>query len=164
MNNSTFNFVPKSKIRWHWFLLSGGVLLLDQLIKHWAETSLTLFTPIPILPSFNLTLMYNTGAAFSFLQNAGGWQKWFFIGLTFVICVFLVRWLQQPFLKRWTAVALSLILGGALGNVWDRIQLGYVIDFIQLYYNHFYWPAFNVADTAITLGAIMLAKDVFRAS
>lgn len=150
------------KIRWHWFLLSGIVLALDQLTKHWAIKALELHIPYPVFPSFNLTLIFNTGAAFSFLQDAGGWQKWLLIGLTVILCGFLIRWILQPVLKRWTAIALALIFGGALGNLWDRLQLGQVVDFIQLYYQHFYWPAFNLADTAITIGALMLVKDVFK--
>lgn len=150
------------KIRCHWFLLSGAVLVLDQLTKHWAMQALELHIPYPVLPGFNLTLIYNTGAAFSFLHHAGGWQKWFLIGLTIVLCVFLIRWILQPSLRQWTAIALSLVFGGALGNLWDRIQLGHVVDFIQLYYQHFYWPAFNLADTTITIGALMLVKEVFK--
>lgn len=106
-------------------------------------------------------LMYNRGAAFSFLHDAGGWQKWFLIGLTLTVCVLLIRFMQKPNIKQWTAAAFALILGGAVGNLWDRIQLGYVVDFIQLYYEQFYWPAFNIADAAITLGALLLVREVF---
>lgn len=151
----------KYNIRWPWFLCSAIVLGLDQLTKWWVLETLPLFTPVPVIPSFNLMLMYNRGAAFSFLHDAGGWQQWFFIGLTLTVCVLLIRLMQQPNVKRWTGIAFALILGGAIGNLWDRIQLGYVVDFIQLYYEQFYWPAFNIADTAITLGACLLVREVF---
>lgn len=146
---------------WPWFLCSTLIVGLDQLTKWWAMHTLTPFTPVPVVPSFNFMLMYNRGAAFSFLHDAGGWQKWFLIGLTLTVCVLLIRFMQQPNVKRWTGIAFAWILGGAIGNLWDRIQLGYVVDFIQLYYEQFYWPAFNIADTAITLGALLLVREVF---
>ena len=113
-----------------------------------------------VLPSFNFMLTYNTGAAFSFLAGAGGWQRWFFLGLGSLVSIGLIIWLRR--LKpgeKWLAVALALILGGAVGNLIDRAWLGQVIDFIQLYYDRWYWPAFNVADSAITVGAALLVLD-----
>ncbi|MDG4604451.1 MAG: signal peptidase II, partial [Candidatus Contendobacter sp.] len=114
-------------------------------------------------PSFNLLLTYNTGAAFSFLADAGGWQRWFFLGLGLMVSIGLLIWLGRlkPAEKR-LAAALALILGGAVGNLIDRIWLGQVIDFIQLYYDRWYWPAFNIADSAITLGAVLLVLDSWR--
>jgi signal peptidase II len=113
-----------------------------------------------LLPFFNLTLAYNPGAAFSFLSDQGGWQRWFFIVLAFVVSAVLLVWLSR--LKReerWTAVALGLIIGGAVGNLIDRIWLGHVIDFIQLHYADLFWPAFNVADSAITVGVATMLLD-----
>ncbi len=143
-----------------WLGLSALVILLDQLTKLIAVNSLALYESIAIFPGFNLTLLYNTGAAFSFLSNAGGWQRWFFIGLAMLISLFIVFWMRS--LKKdnyWLLVALALVLGGAIGNVIDRIYLGYVIDFIDIYYQTNHWPAFNIADSSITIGAIMLIID-----
>ena len=145
-------------LKWLW--LSGLVIGLDQLSKWLAEQFLLLGQPLPVLPSFNLTLLYNTGAAFSFLAQAGGWQRWFFLLLSLTISVALVIWIGR--LQRGQtllAIALSLILGGAVGNLIDRVVHGHVIDFIQFYYQRWYWPAFNVADSAITVGAVLLVLD-----
>ena len=145
--------------RWCWWL-SGSVVVLDQVTKFLAETLLTFHQPVPVLSWFNLLLTYNTGAAFSFLADAGGWQRWFFLGLGLLISIGLIVWLRrlQP-TEKWLAVALALILGGAIGNLIDRAWLGQVIDFIQLYYQRWYWPAFNIADSAITVGAVLLVLD-----
>lgn len=145
--------------RWAWWL-SGLTLALDQATKHLAEALLVMHEPVPVLPSFNLTLTYNTGAAFSFLAGAGGWQRWFFLGLGLVVSIGLIVWLGR--LKpgdRWLAAALALILAGAVGNLIDRILFGQVIDFIQLYYERWYFPVFNVADIAINIGAGLLVFD-----
>ena len=145
--------------RWYWWL-SGSVIVLGQVTKFLAETLLTFHQPVPVLPSFNLLLTYNTGAAFSFLAGAGGWQRWFFLGLGSLVSIGLIVWLRRlkPTETR-LATALALILGGAIGNLIDRAWLGQVIDFIQLYYQHWYWPAFNLADSAITVGAALLVLD-----
>lgn len=148
--------------RWGW--LSVLVIALDQASKYLAEVLLDLHQPVPVLPSFNLTLTYNTGAAFSFLAGAGGWQRWFFLGLGTAVSVGLIVWLWR--LKpgdNWLAVALALILAGAVGNLIDRAWLGQVIDFIQVYYDRWYFPVFNVADIAINIGAALLVVDSFRA-
>ena len=145
-----------------WLWLSALVVFLDQVTKFLATHSLELHTPLAVLPGFNLTLMHNTGAAFSILSQAGGWQRWFFILLTVAISIAIVIWLQNLSRHRhWMACCLALILGGALGNLCDRVILGYVIDFIDVYYHHLHWPAFNIADSAISLGAIILIIDSF---
>lgn len=147
-------------LRWLW--LTTSVIVLDQVTKQIAQTALIPYEPVALAPSFNLALMYNTGAAFSILADAGGWQRWFFVTLSAAVSCFLVAWLRR--LGRNEALlasALSLILGGAIGNLIDRILFGHVIDFIQVYYASWYWPAFNVADSAITVGAILLVFSTF---
>ena len=145
--------------RWCWWL-SGSVIALDQAAKFLAERLLVMHQPVPVLPSFNWMLTYNPGAAFSFLAGAGGWQRWFFLVLGSLVSIALIIWLTRlrPEEKR-LALALALILGGAIGNLIDRAWLGQVIDFIQLYYDRWYWPAFNIADSAITIGAALLVLD-----
>jgi signal peptidase II len=146
----------------NWLWLSSLVVVLDQVTKQIAENSLLLHKPLAVFPGFNWTLMYNKGAAFSFLSQAGGWQRWFFIILSSVISIALIAWLRQ--LKKDQQVlsaGIAFILGGAIGNVIDRGLYGHVIDFIQVYYKDFYWPAFNLADSAITLGAGLLILDMF---
>lgn len=143
-----------------WLGISVLVIFVDQLTKYLAEAKLVYNDPVAVLPSFNFTLLYNTGAAFSFLSQAGGWQRWFFVMVSFAASVGLVYWLRRLRSDQWIlAIALSLILGGAVGNLIDRLLLGHVIDFIQLYYRSFYWPAFNIADSAITVGAVLLVWD-----
>jgi signal peptidase II len=142
-------------LKWLWLALA--VAALDQVTKRLAIEGLSLHDPVPIIPFLNLTLTYNLGAAFSFLNQAGGWQRWLFIGLAIVVSLAIVVWLRRlPAQARWTAMGLSLILGGAVGNLIDRLRLGYVVDFIDLYYGHWHWPAFNIADAAITLGALIV--------
>lgn len=147
-------------LRWLW--LSIAVIVLDQLSKQIAVRMLELHQPVPIIPSLNLTLTYNTGAAFSFLSDAGGWQRWFFAAVTVVVAAIIIVWLWR--LKsgqRWLACALALVLGGALGNLWDRVATGAVVDFIDVYYRSWHWPAFNLADSAICVGAVMVLVSVF---
>jgi len=150
-----------SKLKWLW--LAVLVLVLDLGTKALATTTLTYANPVPVLPSFNLTLLHNTGAAFSFLANADGWQRWFFVALALVVSVVLVTWLRKlKANETWTAIAIVLILGGALGNVYDRVVHGYVVDFLHFYWQDWHFPAFNLADTAITIGAAMMILDLFR--
>lgn len=148
-----------------WIGLSTLVVVIDQVTKQAAEQSLILHKAIAVFPGFNLTLMYNEGAAFSFLSQAGGWQRWFFILLSSVISLVLVFWLKQlkkaPEVNYVLSAGIALILGGAVGNLIDRVLFGHVIDFIQVYYENFYWPAFNIADSAISLGAGCLIIDIF---
>jgi signal peptidase II len=138
------------------------VIVLDQISKHLAEYYLAYHVPVPVMPSFNLTLSYNTGAAFSFLSEAGGWQRWFFIVLALIVSGVILAWLRKlPAQDKWVAVALALVLGGALGNVIDRMLIGKVIDFIQVYYQQWSFPIFNIADSAITIGVAILLIDAF---
>jgi signal peptidase II len=134
--------------------------VLDQLTKYWADNGLQYNDPVAIFSGLNMTLVYNYGAAFSFLSDAGGWQRWFFIVLSSVVSIVLAFWLYHtPANRRWMACTLALILGGAIGNLWDRASLGYVIDFIDVYYQQWHWPAFNIADSAISIGVAMLIID-----
>jgi signal peptidase II len=143
-----------------WLGVSLVVIVLDQFSKYVANAQLVYAEPLPVWPSFNLTLLYNRGAAFSFLSDAGGWQRWFFVVVSFIAVILLTFWLRKLKSEQWAlALALSLVIGGAVGNLVDRLWLGHVIDFIQLYYKSFYWPAFNIADAAITLGAVLLVWD-----
>ena len=145
-----------------WYMLSFTVIIIDQITKYFAVEKLALHEVKSIYEGFNLILIYNEGAAFSFLSDAGGWQRWFLIGVSCVVCVFIVVWMYHSISKSKCLLAgLSLILGGALGNLWDRLSLGYVVDFIEVYYKDLYWPAFNIADSAITIGAILLILDIF---
>jgi len=145
-------------LKWLW--LSVVVVVLDQATKYLASSELQFAVPVPVLPFFNFTLLHNTGAAFSFLSDASGWQRWFFVGTALVVSLVIVVWLRRMGKHEvWIAVALSLILGGAVGNLIDRINFGYVVDFVDLYYGQWHWPAFNVADSAITVGAAILVID-----
>ncbi|MGB1109963.1 MAG: signal peptidase II [Gammaproteobacteria bacterium] len=140
-----------------WLWLSVVVIVLDQISKIAADSLLELYQPVPVFPGFNLMLAYNEGAAFSFLADAGGWQRWFFTILAVVMVAILLRWLKQlPKEAPWSAAAITLIIGGAIGNVVDRATMGYVVDFIDVYYDRYHWPAFNIADSAITAGVVIL--------
>ena len=142
--------------------LSLTVLVLDLYTKYLASSQLEYAIPVPVIPHFNLTLLHNTGAAFSFLASESGWQRWFFILLASGVSMALVRWVYVLKNDRWLAVALCLVLGGALGNLYDRITLGYVVDFLHFYWDDYHFPAFNIADSAISVGAAMLVLDLFR--
>ena len=146
-------------LRWLW--LTGLVVVLDQVSKQWLSAVLHYHEPFAVIPYFNLTLMHNSGAAFSFLADAGGWQRWFFAAVALIASTAITLWLRglKPH-QRWEAAALAMVLGGALGNLWDRLWYGYVIDFLDVYYGNYHWPAFNIADTAITIGAAMLIIDL----
>jgi len=148
-----------------WLALSLLVLMLDQATKFYFEATLSLYQQIVVIPDFfSWTLAYNTGAAFSFLADSSGWQRWLFAIIAIVVSAVLVVWLKRLGKdETWLAIGLSLILGGALGNLIDRVAFGHVIDFILVHYqNTWRFPAFNLADSAITLGAIMLALDMFK--
>ena len=146
-----------------WLLPSLAIVALDQWTKVLAVAHLELYTPEPLFPHLNLMLAHNTGAAFSFLADAGGWQRWFFALVAVVITAVMVVWIWR--LERgqhWLACGLALVIGGAIGNLWDRVTLGYVVDFIDFYWGNWHFPAFNFADTAITIGALMLIIDMLR--
>jgi signal peptidase II len=147
---------------WRWYLLALVMVLLDQYTKTLATESLVYARPVEVFSWFNLTLQHNTGAAFSFLSDAGGWQRWFFTVVAVVISGVLTVWLFIAPRAHWLlGLSLALILGGAIGNVWDRVALGYVVDFISVHYQGWYFPAFNIADSAITVGAICMLLDSF---
>ena len=147
-------------LKWLW--VSTVVLLLDQASKLQIDSSMHLYDSIALLPFFNLTYVHNTGAAFSFLSDAGGWQRWLFAGLAIVMSSAIGIWLsrlQQH--ETFMAIALALVLGGAIGNLIDRIAYGYVIDFLDVYYLTWHWPAFNIADSAICVGVgLMLLESL----
>lgn len=144
-----------SGARWLWVAII--VFSFDRFTKYWAEQYLSTYTATAVTPGFNLTLSYNKGAAFSFLDHAPGWQIWFFGIVALVVSIAIIVWLTRLSSRdRWMSIALSLVVGGALGNLWDRIHYGHVIDFIQLYVSHFYWPVFNIADSAVCVGATMM--------
>jgi len=145
---------------WLWLLLSALVILLDWQTKQWASESLVLYRPHEIFRGLNITLAHNYGAAFSFLNDAGGWQRWLFIVLASAVSLVLLVWLIRLPRKEWlTGLSLGLVIGGAIGNLIDRIQQGYVVDFIDVYYGNWHFPAFNVADSAITVGVALLLLD-----
>lgn len=148
-------------LKWTW--ISVLVIILDQLTKQLASSYLNYAEPLAVMPLFNLTLMHNSGAAFSFLAQAGGWQRWFFAAIALLVSTGIIIWLKRLGRDRhWEALALALVLGGAIGNVWDRILLGYVVDFLDFYYDDWHWPAFNIADIAISVGAAILIIDSLR--
>lgn len=146
-----------------WLLLAVFVVAADLISKAWVSGSFNYSERLYVLPVFDLTLLHNTGAAFSFLAGESGWQRWFFAVIAVGVSTGLLIWLAR--LKRhetWLACALALVLGGALGNLHDRILLGYVVDFLLFHWDNAYFPAFNLADAAITLGAGMLIVDMIR--
>ena len=147
---------------WLGFLLAAVVIWVDQYTKALASAELQYRVPVEITSWFDLMLAHNTGAAFSFLATAGGWQRWFLAGVALAVSLVVAVWLTR--LKRselMLGIALGLVLGGGLGNLIDRVSLGYVVDFISWHYNDWYWPAFNIADSAICVGAVLLVWDSF---
>lgn len=154
------NFFTQSGLRFLWITIV--VLIVDQWSKHAVVDSMALYESIQLTGFFNLTYVHNYGAAFSFLHDAGGWQRWFFTAIAIGISGLLLYWLKQaPIEQVRLPVAFTFILGGALGNVYDRLIHGYVIDFLDFYYQQWHWPAFNVADSAIFIGAALLILDMF---
>ena len=146
-------------LKWLW--LTVFVLAADLLSKNLAQESLHYGVPETLFPGLDMTLLYNRGAAFSFLSDASGWQRWLFVAIAVLISAVLVVWLKRTEKRQWwLGIGLALILGGALGNLYDRILLGYVVDFISVYYQSYFFPAFNLADSAITLGATIMIIDM----
>ncbi len=153
MSTATAKHVNMLRYLW----ISVLVVIADQLTKWLANTQLEYHQAVTVLPYFEWFLSYNPGAAFSFLSDAGGWQRWFFTVLAIVISIVLVFWIKKlTASEKLTAIALCMILGGAIGNLIDRMLYGYVIDFIQVWLGSYPWPAFNIADSAISVGAVVL--------
>jgi len=146
-------------LKWLW--LSLLVIVLDQLSKLWVVSEFELYQSIELMPYLNLTYVHNKGAAFSFLSSAGGWQRWFFSVISVVAVLVLLVWLKRlKSTEKLLAVSMSLILGGAVGNLYDRLAYGYVIDFLDAYYQQWHWPVFNIADSAIVLGVGLMLLDM----
>ena len=145
-----------------WLLLAAAIIVLDQLTKIWFDTNLIYGERWALLPFFDFTLVYNTGAAFSFLADGQGWQRWFFTAVATIASIVIVRLLWKHPRDTVFCLALSCILGGALGNALDRVMYGHVVDFLLFYWHEWYVPAFNVADVAITIGAILLLDEILR--
>jgi signal peptidase II len=173
MNESTSRGVtasahatPREGSGWIWLPLTIAVIIVDQLSKMWIVRHFLPYERVHLLPVLDITLWFNLGAAFSFLSDASGWQRWLFTALAIVVGVGLVVWMKR--LKgrsQWLlSCSLALILAGALGNVIDRLRFGHVVDFILAHWNNSYFPAFNVADSAITVGAALLLFDALRES
>jgi signal peptidase II len=141
--------------------LSAGIIAADQASKYWIVSNYRLYEPHPLLPVLDITRLHNPGAAFSFLATEGGWQRWFFTLLALLVSGAIIQWLRSldTTRQKLLAVGLALVLGGALGNVIDRIRYGYVVDFIHAHWNQAYFPAFNVADAAISIGAALIVLD-----
>ena len=145
-----------------WLYLSAAIVALDLATKAWMSGWLRLGESREVTPFFNLVMAHNTGAAFSFLAGAGGWQRWFFVLVTVAVSTALVVMLKRSASNRLLCSALAMVLGGAIGNLHDRVTLGHVVDFIQVHAAGYYFPAFNVADSAITIGVVLLLWDGFR--
>ncbi|MCU7938979.1 MAG: signal peptidase II [gamma proteobacterium symbiont of Bathyaustriella thionipta] len=146
--------------------LTALIIVLDLGSKAIVSQHFSLYETMAVIPGwFNLTLAHNSGAAFSFLAEESGWQRWFFAAIALIVSTIIFFWIKRlQTHERWMAIALASVLGGALGNLWDRLTLGYVIDFLDVYYqsgldNAMHWPAFNIADMAISIGAVMLIID-----
>jgi signal peptidase II len=152
---------PPALSGWRWLPLSAAVIVADQLAKAWIVHHFTLFQRVRLLPVLDVILTYNTGAAFSFLSDASGWQRWVFVALAVGISVMLIAWMRRLHARSQGLLAcgLALIVGGALGNMIDRLLHGRVVDFILAHWGAHLFPAFNVADSAITIGAALVILD-----
>lgn len=152
--------VTQTGLQWLWLTIL--FLVIDQVTKHLAVAHIQPYETIEVMPFFNLVIRYNPGAAFSFLANEDGWQVIFFSTVSIVVSLGILYWMYTiPAKSRWLACALAFILAGALGNLYDRLTLGEVVDFIDWYYGEYHWPAFNIADSVIMLGAVMMVIDGF---
>lgn len=144
------------------FSIVAIIVILDQITKIWADRSLEMYQQVYITDFFNITKAYNYGAAFSFLDNEGGWQRWLFTTISLVVSIVLCVWLyRMTRLEKWLSLSIALILGGAVGNLIDRAFYGYVVDFIQVHWNNSYFPSFNIADAAISCGTVLLLALTF---
>jgi len=154
---------PLAASGWRWLPLTAAVLVLDQAVKAWMVHHFAPFERVHVLPVLDIILTYNTGAAFSFLSEASGWQRWLFVLLALAVSAALVVWLRRlhAVAHALLAAGLALIVGGALGNMIDRLTIGRVVDFIHVHAGRAYFPAFNVADSAITIGAVLLLVDAW---
>jgi len=158
----SFEQAAERRSRVFWLLVVVAVIVVDQITKYLANNTLGYAEPHPVLPVLDITLHYNRGAAFSFLSDAGGWQRWFFSVIALAVSIYIAVWLQRLKREQWLlSLALALVLGGALGNLWDRVWFGYVIDFISVHWDHRYFPTFNIADAGISVGAVLLLLDMF---
>ena len=155
---------PLAASGWRYLPVAGLVIAADQAVKYWMQQHFLPFERVHLLPVLDVILTYNPGAAFSFLAEASGWQRWLFVLLAIAVSVTLLVWLRRlsAATQGLIACGLSLIVGGALGNMIDRLRLGHVIDFIYAHWDTHYFPAFNVADSAITVGAVLLLIDAWR--
>jgi len=154
--------MPKHTLA-HWLSISAIVLALDLYTKHLVQQAFAYADKLTVNRYFDLVRYHNEGAAFSFLADAGGWQKWFFTAIAAIASVFILYLLKKHHTEKLFSVGLALVLGGALGNLYDRVTLGYVVDFLSFHLNALYWPAFNIADSAITIGVGILLWDSFTA-
>ena len=149
-----------SGLRWLWLTLV--FLVLDQITKYWVAGSMELYQSIAVTSFFNITYVHNPGAAFSFLADQAGWQRWFFAVIAAAASLVFIYWLAKtPKQNRGLSIAFALLLSGAVGNLFDRVLLGYVIDFLDFYVKGYHWPAFNVADSMIFIGAVLMVIDSF---
>lgn len=152
------NIFTETGLRWLW--LTAVFLLADQVTKQYVANNMDLFQSIEILPFFNITYVHNTGAAFSFLADQGGWQRWFFTVIAAIATIVFLVWLMKtPKQKLLLSIAFALLLSGTLGNLIDRVLFGYVIDFLHFYAGGYHFPAFNIADSVIFIGAAAMILD-----
>jgi len=156
--------LPASASGWRWLPLSAVVIVADRLAKVWMMHHFAPFERVHVLRVLDFILTFNTGAAFSFLAQASGWQRWLFVLLALAVSAALIAWLRRLDARQHALLAcgLALIVGGALGNMFDRLSLGKVVDFVHVHWGHAYFPAFNIADSAITIGAVLLLLDAWR--
>lgn len=150
--------------QWRWLWLTFAVIVLDLASKSMASYYLGVFSSKQITPFLNLVLVHNTGSAFGFLGTQSGWQLWLFVAIAIIVSIGILAYLWRASIHAFAAASLSLILGGTLGNLYDRIVYGYVTDFLDFHFKDYHWPAFNVADAAITLGVIFIILSAFRSS
>ncbi len=156
-----FEQIQKSGLKWLWLALL--LIIVDQVTKQYVVATIDLYERIEIFSFFNLTYAQNPGAAFSFLADQGGWQRWFFTLVAAIASIVFIVWLAKtPKENKMLSIAFALLLSGAFGNLIDRVLFGYVIDFLDFYYQTYHWPAFNVADSAIFIGAALMIIDSFK--